>query len=131
MKSYERFLTEQSRVTVNELLELCPNINWHNAWNSKAKSRLIESLIINIPVPGVVFLEDSLVEGFSRIKTLKDFLNEEFALEGLELLPSINGYTYNQLDYRTLTDFHRTHIHCYRIFPNNDTNYRLIRKQYE
>ena len=65
-------------------------------WNRERKSRLIESLLLRIPIPvfyvaGQENDDWSVVDGLQRMSTIYDFVNGEFALERLEYLLDFNG----------------------------------------
>lgn len=71
-------------------------------WNNYQKSRFIESLLLNIPIP-YVFVADignddgrlEIVDGSQRIRTLYHFLNDKFTLIGLKKLTCANGFKYS------------------------------------
>ncbi len=71
-------------------------------WNNERKSRLIESLLLRIPIP-VFYVaakenEDWLVvDGLQRMSTVDDFVNGQFALEKLQYLVSFNGLRHSAL----------------------------------
>lgn len=72
-------------------------------WDSKRKSKLIESIILGLPIPFIFVAENSdsaweIVDGSQRIRTIHSFLNNELTLEGLEYLNLINGLKFNDLD---------------------------------
>ena len=72
-------------------------------WTIEAQSRLIESILIRIPLPA--FYVDAtdencwlVVDGLQRLTTLEDFIvNQSFALRGLEFLKEWEGYVFNDL----------------------------------
>ena len=70
-------------------------------WDRKRQSRLIESLLLGLPIPSI-FLADvyantdregdlEIVDGCQRINTLSTFLNNELQLDNLEVLTELNG----------------------------------------
>lgn len=72
--------------------DLDPNFQRRNAWNPVQKSRLIESLIFNLPIPQIVLAESRgkrgtfiVVDGKQRLLTIKSFFQEKnsFRLSGL------------------------------------------------
>ncbi|MDC4847089.1 DUF262 domain-containing protein, partial [Acinetobacter baumannii] len=75
-------------------------------WNSVVQSRLIESLIVRIPIP-ILYLDATnddqwkIVDGLQRLTTLKKFIDYEnelpFKLEGLEYVTELNGLTFKDL----------------------------------
>lgn len=72
-------------------------------WNRKAKSQLIESLLIRIPLPA--FYMDGgdeskwlVVDGLQRLSTLKSFvIDKTLVLDGLEFLSECEGKKFDQL----------------------------------
>ena len=71
-------------------------------WNSERKSRLIESLLLRIPIPVfyVAAQENddwSVVDGLQRMSTIVDFINGEFGLEKLQYLTSFDKLKHEKL----------------------------------
>lgn len=71
-------------------------------WDNKKRSRLIESFIMNIPVPPVFLYEYDysyyeVMDGLQRISALIDFYKDKYALTGLTEWRELNGRTYSQL----------------------------------
>ncbi|MHC0469793.1 DUF262 domain-containing protein, partial [Citrobacter sp. EBS8] len=79
-----------------------PDYQREFVWSNIQKSRFIESLLLNIPIP-YVFVADignddgrlEIVDGSQRIRTLYHFLNYKFTLTGLKKLTSANGFKYS------------------------------------
>ena len=89
-----RIVTEQARYPFSALAtlfdreKLQPEYQRNFIWDNSRKSRLIESIIINIPIPPIFLYEIEfatyeVMDGLQRISTIIDFLNNKFALEGL------------------------------------------------
>ncbi len=78
-------------------LDLMPDFQRKGGiWNTTAKSRLIESLLIRIPIPAFYFDgtdEDKwvVVDGMQRLNTIKEFVDGCFALTNLEFLREYNN----------------------------------------
>ncbi|MBB1219808.1 DUF262 domain-containing protein, partial [Klebsiella pneumoniae] len=58
-------------------------------WTPKLQSRLIESILINIPIPPLFVYEirsnvHEVMDGQQRISAIKAFYSNELVLEGLE-----------------------------------------------
>jgi len=71
-------------------------------WDTKRASKLIESFIMNIPVPPLFVYEKDynfyeVMDGQQRISSLYSFYNDEFKLKGLELWSELNGCKYSEL----------------------------------
>jgi hypothetical protein len=85
-------------------LDLAPEFQRQaDIWTKEAKSRLIESILIRIPLPA--FYVDAtneekwlVIDGLQRLSTLKQFvLDQKLQLTGLEFLSNLENHTYEQL----------------------------------
>lgn len=90
-----------------EALDLAPDFQRQaNIWKPDVKSRLIESILIRIPLPA--FYVDAtdeenwlVVDGLQRLSALKQFVNDKtLKLTGLEYLNNLEGKTYDELEPR-------------------------------
>lgn len=88
----------------NKEIDLTPGFQRKGGiWSTKAKSQLIESLLIRIPLPA--FYMDGgdeskwlIVDGLQRLSTLKSFvIDKTLALDGLEFLNEYRGKKFDQL----------------------------------
>ena len=80
-------------------IDLSPDFQRHLVWNSAQKSRLIESILLRIPLPMFYFSEDdegriTIVDGLQRLTTIKEFMDNKFALRNLEYLEESCGGKY-------------------------------------
>ncbi len=71
-------------------------------WNEQSKSRLIESLLLRIPIPVFYVAADenetwSVVDGLQRTSTIYDYMKGQFSLSRLEYLDSLNGRSFEDL----------------------------------
>jgi hypothetical protein len=76
-------------------LTLRPKFQRGSVWDDERKSRLIESLLLNLPIPPVFFAEDEdgnriVVDGQQRLISIDDFFHGRFALIGLQVLSDLN-----------------------------------------
>lgn len=91
-------------------IELNPEFQRRDAWGISAKSLLIESIILNFPVPAITLAEQSdskkfiVVDGKQRLTALAQFFNEMpssknngFRIRGLTQLKDLNGLSYGDL----------------------------------
>lgn len=105
-----RIVTEQARYPLNTIVGLIESGNYilkpgfqrRHRWDNLRKSRLIESFIINVPIPPVFLYETTyskyeVMDGLQRITAIYEFYNDEFELEGLEEWPELNGYKCSEL----------------------------------
>lgn len=86
-----------------EDLILHPEFQRNYVWDEKKQSLLIESLMLKIPIPAFYFDEDkygkkTVIDGMQRLTTVYRFINNEFALKGLQYLTQYNNATFKDLD---------------------------------
>ncbi|MCL2151859.1 MAG: DUF262 domain-containing protein [Oscillospiraceae bacterium] len=107
----EKISVSTMPVTLSRLLERIasgaissPEIQRNdNLWDVEKKSRLIESLMIKIPLPLFYVAADpdenwKIVDGLQRVSTIKQFMLEcSFTLKNLEFLSEYNGYAFKEL----------------------------------
>jgi hypothetical protein len=76
-------------------LELAPDFQRNRVWKARQKSRLIESILLQIPLPAFYFGEDAdgmmrVVDGQQRISTVREFVrgtgDDRFVLTDLQYL---------------------------------------------
>lgn len=114
---------EQLLRRINEdALDLAPDFQRHaNIWKPDAQSRLIESIIIRIPLPAFYIDatdEDKwlVVDGIQRLFALKQFVNEKkLKLSGLEYLTNLEGKTFEQIERRYQRRIEETQVTVYLI----------------
>ncbi|MBC6480695.1 MAG: DUF262 domain-containing protein [Hormoscilla sp. GM7CHS1pb] len=103
------------------ILDLAPDFQRHSdIWDPGVKSRMIESILIRIPLPA--FYIDAtneknwvIVDGLQRLTALKQFCDNKLKLKGLEYLKELDGKTFNEIDliYQSRIEDHQ--ITVYRI----------------
>ena len=77
-------------------IELAPDFQRHSGiWNAERKSRLIESLLLRIPIPVFYVAADknevwSVVDGVQRMSTIYSFVTGQFALDKLQYLTQLH-----------------------------------------
>ncbi|MGE0130011.1 MAG: DUF262 domain-containing protein, partial [Blastocatellales bacterium] len=111
VRGEQRIITESNREKLPNFVEalkkpsymdLRPFYQRRSRWDTERQSRLIESFIINIPVPPIFLYEVELnsyevMDGQQRITAIKDFYDNKYKLSGLQLWPELNGMRYNEL----------------------------------
>ena len=90
-----------NRIEAKHLI-LRPDFQRASVWTVKQKSRLIESLLLNLPIPPCFLAEDEdgtrvVVDGQQRIGAIDDFYHGRFALTDLQVLKDLNGSTWSTL----------------------------------
>lgn len=79
-----------------------PNFQRKYVWNNKLASRLVESILLNVPIPPVYLSQNEefeldVIDGQQRLYSLYRFEANQFALTGLEALSEFNGLRFHQL----------------------------------
>lgn len=91
----------------NDEIDLQPDFQRvTDVWDNVKKSRLIESILLGLPLPSFYFSENpvsqklSIIDGLQRICAIRDFVLEKenpLKLEGLQFLKNFDGFTFSQL----------------------------------
>lgn len=84
-------------------------------WDQERQSKMIESIILGLPIPSIFVAEDidgrfEIVDGSQRIRTLSAFINEELTLTNLNKITSLNGKNFSGLDESRKRKFSNTAI---------------------
>ena len=139
-KKYEsqdkRILTEINREKLpsfaesmkkQKYIDLRPFYQRRLRWDKNKQSRLIESFLINIPVPPIIFFEREynfyeVMDGQQRMTAIKDFYENNLKLSGLELWPELNGRTYADLPLKIQAGIDRRSISTIVIIAESTDN---------
>ncbi len=71
-------------------------------WKADKASLLIESIIMNVPIPPLYFAEEEngdwlVIDGLQRLSSIRDFYDNEFSLRKLEILTELSAKKYKDL----------------------------------
>lgn len=120
VKEGVRIVVEQARYPLNQILAMFtdtfltesgqeeakykrdPEYQRRHRWDDGRKSRLIESFLMNVPVPPVFLYEYELarfevMDGRQRLTALMDFYGDDLELTELQYWPELNGRKYSTL----------------------------------
>lgn len=105
-----RIVTDQARTQLTELpaiissgrWELKPDFQRRERWSVGKQSRLIESFIMNVPIPPVFLYEYEyskfqVMDGLQRLTAIDAFYRDELVLTGLEYWQVLEGRRYSEL----------------------------------
>lgn len=111
------FLLPQIRdlILEGDVVNLRPEYQRRLRWTGTQKSLLIESLLLNVPVPPLFFFENDLaryevMDGQQRLNAIKEFLEGDFPLRGLTVLSTLNGRRYTRLPPRIKRSLDRASV---------------------
>ncbi|MFF2144449.1 DUF262 domain-containing protein [Kitasatospora sp. NPDC058190] len=99
-------------------------------WDNAKASRLIESLLLNIPVPVCYFAENEegayeVIDGLQRITTISNYLENGFALKGIPVLSELEGKTFSELSMRDQRRLSGRTIRCIVITEDSDPDIKF------
>lgn len=96
--SERKLVTQSYDLAVGTLVEQwtdgtlsLPEIQREYVWTDSKASRLIESLLLNVPIPVLYFAEAAdgryeVIDGHQRVRSVVRFINNEFKLTGLKVM---------------------------------------------
>ncbi len=99
----------------------------NNVWNNTKKSQLIESLLLGIPIPYIYVYEGKnnsliVIDGRQRLSAIFEFLDNKYALKGLEFLTNLNNKKCKDLTNNLIEDLEKykakledAHLHLIRV----------------
>lgn len=117
-------------------LELAPDFQRGKVWRDYQKSLLVESLLLQIPLPAFYFAEDNegafhVVDGLQRLSTLHTFVRgSSFRLKGLEYLDGAEGRRFHDLEIQWQRRIHNTQLTINVIDPTTpaDVMYNIFKR---
>jgi hypothetical protein len=111
-KDQRRLVTDSFDFTVSTLIQYVddgeisiPPFQRHFVWTIGQASRLIESLIIQCPIPSIYLNEETdnrltVIDGNQRIISIYKFVKGDFPLQYLSAYPDLDGSRFADLDPR-------------------------------
>lgn len=83
-------------------IDLAPKYQRRFRWDAKRKSKLIESFLMNVPIPPIFLNEDdfgkySVIDGKQRLSSISDFLSGRLPLNDLVVFKDLNGLNFFDL----------------------------------
>ena len=94
-QAYDKSVSDIVRMIEDGEIRLDPDYQRNYVWDNKKSSLLIESIILNVPIPVIYVSQEkddtwSVIDGLQRLYSLKRFFEGKFKLNGLEILSELN-----------------------------------------
>lgn len=91
-----------SELILTKSIELSPEYQRRDRWSAGRQSKLIESFLMNVPIPPIFLNEDnygeySVIDGKQRLTAIHEFMRGRLKLTGLKIFKDINGKNVDNL----------------------------------
>lgn len=103
-----------------------PHFRYHRAWPKSLQVKLVESVLLGIPIPEVWCEENHygdifVLEGAHLLECLIDFLDNQFRLTGARTIPDLEGCYYRDLPFKYSSAFINRTVVDMRIISYDTT----------
>ena len=139
---YRTFRYATRRMVAEHELNISPEYQRLFQWSATSESRLIESLMLGLPVPSIFVATNDdftleVVDGLQRLSTLVHFLDpsqesldslgkeEALKLSGLETIEELNGLTFLDLPKELQLHFGRSPLQVTALTDKSDYDVRF------
>ena len=107
-----------------------PNFQRKYVWPNRLASRLIESILLNVPIPPCYLAQDrnfalEVIDGQQRIYSIYRFTENEFSLVNLDVLKDLNGKRFHQLPLRWRRKIETYTLRCVIVTNDSDPDIRF------
>lgn len=102
LQSSDLSLETIAKMVETGAIDVSPHYQRRERWNTQAQADLIESFLLNVPVPPVYLAEDdfgtySVIDGKQRITAIYRFLRDKLTLENLNSFSQLNDLKFSTL----------------------------------
>jgi hypothetical protein len=110
-------------------------------WTNEQRSRLVESIILGLPIPPIFLVEGSdgileLIDGLQRTSSILQFLDHrsinepELILVGCDIIPDLNGLSFEKLPLSVRLKVKRSPIRATIINKSGDSfvKYKMFKR---
>ncbi|AIX09663.1 MULTISPECIES: DUF262 domain-containing protein [Bacillus] len=138
LQDINRELTEDEMLKYNGAIILTPDYQREYRFTLDDEVKLIESVLIGIPVPPIFLATDkfnearvtNVVDGQHRLRALHRFYNNQFSLNKLTLLDGFDGRTFKELDIDIKSEFieQTLLITIFKDFPGKEFELEIFNR---
>lgn len=109
-------------------ITLRPEYQRRIRWNEEKKSALIESMLLNIPIPPIYLYENDaaryeVMDGQQRLNAIREFHSGQLKLGKLRILRRLNGLTYSECPQRVIRALDRASVSAIVLLLESDQSY--------
>jgi len=102
IQSSDLSLETIAKMVESEAIDVSPHYQRRERWSPTSQAKLIESFLLNVPVPPVYLAEDdfgtySVIDGKQRISAIYRFLRDKLVLDDLIGFAELNKLRFSQL----------------------------------
>lgn len=131
MQKADRGLSELKRWRDDGDLILDPEWQRNYVWTNPQASRLIESFLLNIPVPVIYVATTSddryeVIDGLQRLTSTFRFLDNELKLSGLSILRHLNGKKFRDLERSDQRKLRNSVLRTFELSKTNSSDMHFI-----
>ncbi|MCI8533340.1 MAG: DUF262 domain-containing protein [Lachnospiraceae bacterium] len=99
---YSVFELRRRYQSPNKRIVLDSDFQRDNVWSLKRKAELVESVLMGLPLPVFYFNQDKygrliVVDGRQRLSALFEYMDDEYALQNLNVMPQLNEKRFSEL----------------------------------
>ena len=113
--------------------DLIVNPEWQRnfVWTRKQCSKLIESFLLNIPVP-VIYLartEDDkyeVIDGLQRLTSVFDYFGNKFPLRGMDIMLPLEGKRFKDLEAATQRRLRNATLRSFELIHNSGSDLHFV-----
>lgn len=131
LEKSDRSLWEFRRWHDDNELVLDPEWQRNYVWSNPQASKLIESFLLNIPVP-VVYLSRTqdqryeVIDGLQRLTSVFNFFADKYKLIGLNIRRELNGKRFSDLDEASQRTLKNATLRSFELSSSTDPDIHFI-----
>jgi uncharacterized protein DUF262 len=106
-QAYDKSVADVVRMMNEDDINLNPEYQRNYIWDNKRASMLIESIILNVPIPVIYVAQEdddswTVIDGLQRLNSIKRYFDRDYKLSGLEILTELNKSDVKSLNPKAL-----------------------------
>jgi len=126
IKSNQDYNLDYLITSIDKNINLGPDYQRRSRWSKNKQSTLIESFLMNIPVPPIFlyekdYYEYEVIDGRQRLEAINSYIRNEFRLKGLKYLKGLIGKKFSDLDDATKRLLYRRTVTATILLVESDS----------